>query len=69
MKSPCKADSNTFEYSLRTQTVLSEHQAVRVFGSDSRSRPRFEIDLAYPGLCDDTLLVEQRVCLTPLSEE
>ena len=55
---------------LLTQTLLSEHQALRVFGSDSRSRPRFEIGLAYPGLGDDTLLVEQRGCLTPrLSDE
>ena len=59
MKSLCKADSNTFE-----------HQALRVFGSDSRSRPRFEIGLAYPGEGDDTLLVEQRGRLTPrLSDE
>ena len=68
----CKADSDTFESSLLTQTLLSEHryQALRVFGSDSRSRPRFEIGLAYPGLGDDTLLVEQRGCLTPrLSDE
>ncbi len=28
MKSPCKADSNTFESSLLTQTLISEHQAL-----------------------------------------
>ncbi len=68
VKSPCKVSSSLIVFT-NTQTLLSEHQALRVSGSDSRSRPKFEIVLAYPGFGDDTLLVE-RGCLTPrLSDE